>query len=421
LSQPDSRRATYRQSQGDSFPTSLRLELGDNQLIYEKQSFAAPGRPPEGLRYGENPGQEAALYRLVSGRAQFGPTTYLGPEAAIVSALGETGLETVGGKSPSMTNFTDLDAGLNLLRWLERPAAVIIKHNNPSGAAQGGSLESCFQRAYQGDELSAFGGVVVFNRPVSLDCARLVEELYVEVVAAPDFEAGSLASLAKRPDIRVFKLPNFDKLTSLGRSIQIKSLLDGGLILHQSLVNAIRTPADFQPARVERQGQIYETSRAPTATEYDDLIFGWAVLNAVSSNSVVVVKDQATVAIAGGQQSRLGVVQLAINKAYQNYCQSRSRELHQTPFWQIARNAEPELAQAIHEEAKNRRAGLLGASLVSDGFFPFRDAVLEALSEGISALAHPGGSLRDWDSIEACNANQPPAAMVFTGQRAFKH
>jgi phosphoribosylaminoimidazolecarboxamide formyltransferase/IMP cyclohydrolase len=411
----------YRRVLPDHFPDRVVLEIGDSRLVYQKQFFAEEGEEPQGLRYGENPGQEAALFRLTSGSLTLGGVEYVGPEAALVSALGEPGLMSGARKRPSMTNFTDLDAALSLLRWVEKPCAVIIKHNNPSGAAIGGSLASCFSRAFRADQLSAFGGVVVFNRPLDLDAAKLATELFVEVVAAPDFEEGVLDVFAKKPDIRVFKLKNFHRLPELSRSIQIKSLTDGGLIFHQSMVNAIRRVEDFLPAKVERKGVVYESKRAPTPKEYEDLIFAWAVVCSLSSNSVVVVKDEATVAVAGGQQSRLGVTRLAIDKAYHNYCQLRSQELHQTPFWRLAQNADPALTMAIESEARRNKAGLIGASLASDGFFPFPDAVLTAMEQGISAFAHPGGSLEDSESIEAVNAFNPPAAMVFTGQRAFKH
>ncbi|MDR1607453.1 MAG: IMP cyclohydrolase [Deltaproteobacteria bacterium] len=413
-------RNSYRQIQTDSFPNQIRLELGDQSLTYEKQLFGADPSQRQGLRYGENPGQQAALYRPTRGGFQLDGANCQGAEYPLVSALGRPGLMSGGQKHPSMTNFTDLDAALSLLRWLEKPAAVIIKHNNPSGAAQGGSLASCFLRAFQGDALSAFGGVAVFNRPLDKETSELINQMYLEVVAAPGFEDGVLSILNKKPDVRIFEIPNLDKLGTLPRIIQIKSLIDGGLILHQSMVNVIRSPEDFWPAETERQGVTYRVARSPNERETADLIFGWAVLNVVSSNSVVVVKDEATVAIAGGQQSRLGVVQLAINKAYQNFCQTRAQETKGQDYWRLLRS-EPEVAQAIAAEAQAQKAGLLGSSLVSDGFFPFRDSVLEALSQGVSAFAHPGGSLQDWDSIVACNENDPPAAMVFTGQRAFRH
>jgi phosphoribosylaminoimidazolecarboxamide formyltransferase/IMP cyclohydrolase len=411
----------YRQILTDHFPDEIQLLVGPTTLIYQKQLFTHPKEGLKGLRYGENPGQEAALYRQVKGSLELGGQKYLGPEAATVSALGEPGLMSGGEKHPSMTNFTDLDAGLNLAKWLTKPAAIIIKHNNPSGVAIGGSLSSCFLRAYRADELSSFGGVVVFNRPLDLETAKLIGQFYVEVVAAPDFAEGVLDLLTQKPDLRVFKVPGMDKLAESGRSLLIKSLADGGLILHQSMVNRIRTSADFLPAKATRKGETIEALRTPTPEESEDLILAWAVLNAVSSNSVVVVKNETTVAIAGGQQSRLGVVQLAIDKAYHNYCQLRSQELHQSPYWRLARDADPALTRAIAQEAKNAKAGLIGASLASDGFFPFPDAVMEAMAHGISAFAHPGGSLQDFDSIKAVNDHSPPAAMVFTGQRAFKH
>ncbi|MDR0549295.1 MAG: IMP cyclohydrolase [Deltaproteobacteria bacterium] len=411
----------YRQILGDSFPAQVELKIGQRNLVYQKQLFASAEAEPQGLRYGENPGQAAALYRLTDGQLTLGDQTFVGPNAALISALGQKGLMSGGQKHPSMTNFTDLNAALSLLRWLTKPAAVIVKHNNPSGAAQGGTLASCFTRAYRADQLSAFGGVVAFNRPLDVETAKLVGQLYVEVVAAPDFEEGTTAILAQKPDVRVFQLPNLDQLKTCGPALQIKSLIDGGLILHEPWVNAIKTPQDFLPAKVERKGQVYAANRTPTPQEYEDLIFAWAVIGTVSSNSVVIVRDETTVAIAGGQQSRLGVVQLAIDKAYHNFCQLRAQELKQTPYWRLARSEDPSLTLAIATEAKNCRAGLIGASLASDGFFPFPDAVLTALDEGVTAFAHPGGSLDDWESIETVNNHLPPAAMVFTGQRAFQH
>ncbi len=277
-------------------------------------------------------------------------------------------------------------------------------------------------------QVAAFGGAAVLNRPVDRGCARLMNSRYLEVVAAPDFEEGALEILTSKKDLRVFKIKNIDRLQDLAvkRFLDIKSLMDGGLVLQQSAQNAILSAKDFLPARTEHQGRVHAPERKPTARELNDLVFGWAVEQGVTSNSVLFVKNGVTVAIGAGGQDRVGIVEAAIFKAYRNYADSLSQELHHRSYKELQlaverKEVSKEILRDIDKAAREAKAGLIGAAMVSDAFFPFRDGVDTALRQGVSAIAHPGGSLRDWEAIEAVNQARPKAAMVFTGQRAFKH
>ncbi|MCA1987880.1 MAG: IMP cyclohydrolase, partial [Desulfarculus sp.] len=160
--------------------------------------------------------------------------------------------------------------------------------------------------------------------------------------------------------------------------------------------------------------------------ELDDAVFGWAVEQGVSSNSVLYVKDGVTVGIGTGEQDRVGVARIAVHKAYTKYANQLAWERHAKKYDELALLAgqgqfDPALIAAIDADTRAAKAGLPGSVMISDAFFPFRDGVDVGLKEGVTCVVHPGGSLRDWESIEACNQADPPAAMVFTGQRAFKH
>ena len=425
----------YRQIICEHFPDQLTLILGETTLIYRKQQYKIKhdsGRDTlGGLRYGENPGQEAALYRLVNGHLALAGVKYIRPDDALVSALADddpaVNMMFGCGKHPSKTNMTDVDAGLGILRYLcDQPAAVIIKHNNPSGAARNASLKKAFEAAWNADPLAAFGGALVVNRAIDKDSAGLMVKRYLEVVAAPDFEDGALDILLRRRDLRVFKIKHIDRLKDYGRHLDIKSLMDGGLILQQSAVNAVLKPEDFLPAAVIHNGLAFRAQRRPTVREVSDLLFGWAVEQGVTSNSVLFVKNGATVAIGAGGQDRVGIVEMAIWKAYRNFLENLCRKTMGLPFKDL------ELAAAGNAELKRRKeefqaaaqaaqGGLKGAVMVSDGFFPFRDGIDAALKHGVRAIAHPGGSINDHEGIEAVNQARPRAAMVFTGQRAFRH
>ncbi len=339
-------RAQYRQVMQDHFPEEISLKIGDTTLIYHKEVYKIkPEEGPateSGLRYGENPGQEAALYRLVNGHISKAGIKYDGAKDALVSALDagrpDGNIKCGCGKHPSKTNLTDVDAALGILRYLsDKPAAVIIKHNNPSGAALGRTAKSAFSKAWEADRVAAFGGAAVLNRPVDKACAKMMNSRYLEVVAAPDYEEGALEILGRKKDLRIFKIKNIDKLKTYAakRFLDIKSLMDGGLVLQQSSKNAILSPKDFLPAKAEHGGQVYTPNRQPSARELSDLVFGWAVEQGVTSNSVLFVKDGATVAIGAGGQDRVGIVEMAVFKARRNFAEALCGERHQMSYKEL--------------------------------------------------------------------------------------
>ncbi|RUM88459.1 MAG: IMP cyclohydrolase [Thermodesulfatator sp.] len=423
----------YREIKGDHFPAEIRINFGEQTLVYRKRTWKIEVEPgiieERGLRYGENPDQEAALYELVNGNLVLGECEYIQPGWGLVSSLREEDLLQFG-KHPSKTNLTDVDNALNVLRYLSRkPCCVIVKHNNPCGVAYGESLAEAFLRAFRADRIAAFGGAIALNRPVDKACAEAISEQYFEVVAAPEYEEGAVEILKKRKNLRIIRIRRLDRLEEYwGKQVvEFKSLMDGGLILQQSQVNRVRGPEDLKPAVAKKpDGTEVRCRREPTEREIQDMLFGWAVEMGVTSNSVLFVKDECTVAIGTGEQDRVGVTEIAIFKAYTKYADLLCYDRYGIPYKQleleIRKGQRPESQKMeIDEETQVARAGLPGSVMVSDAFFPFRDAVDVAIREGISAIIQPGGSLRDWESIEACNEAEPPVAMVFTGQRVFKH
>jgi len=425
-------KAMYRTVMADHFPPEMTIAFGDQKLVYRKRTWKLPDSKGEviemGLRYGENPGQEAALYELVGGHLTLGGCHFLDPGSGLTSAIDEAAMVQAG-KHPGKTNLTDLDNGLNIIKFLQRkPAAVILKHNNPCGAAWAENLAAAYDKANLADRIAAFGGAAVFNRALDKTCAELVSQNYLEVIAAPDFEAGTLEILKKAKDLRIIKIPRFDRLEQLvqARYVEFKSLIDGGLIVQQSPLNAILQKEDFKPATAIYQGKEYRCTRQPTAREYQDLLFGWWVEQGITSNSVIFVKDGCTVGIGTGEQDRVGVAEIAVFKAYTKYADALCFKQFGLPY----KNLELEILQAkrdasdrttIDLAAQEAKGGLMGSVMISDAFFPFRDGVDVGIRQGISAVAHAGGSVRDYEVIEACNEAEPPVAMVFTGQRCFKH
>ena len=418
----------YKTLQKDAFPDTLTIELGHERLRYRKRAWTLEGEE-KGLRYGENPDQPAALYELSEGGISCGNIAWRSPGQGIVSAVDEAQMIQAG-KHPGKTNLTDVDNGVNILQYLtKRPAALILKHNNPCGAAwSDGGIGVALHNAFWCDRIAAFGGAVVVNRPLSLEAAEIIAANYFEVVAAPDFESGVLDVVTRRKNLRIFKLPALGDLSRLPESsfLDIKSLADGGLIIQKSFVNRVRSVEDFLPASARAEDGSFVSARAPDAREAEDLLFAWAVEAGVISNSVIFAKNGATAAIGAGEQDRVGCVDLAIHKAHAKYADTLIFKECQMSLYELmlksgtdAKSAE--LLEDIEGRVKKARAGLQGAVLVSDGFFPFRDGVDVALRQGVQAIAQPGGSLRDMEVIAACNEAAPQAAMVFTGQRSFKH
>ncbi len=408
----------YRTIVPDQFPPQMEIsfvdENGRQTLYYERVSWAVEG-VQQGLRYGENPGQEAALYRLVNGNLVLGDTQTLQPGRYLASDI-----ELLqSGKHPGKTNLTDADNALNILRYLtEQPGAVIVKHNNPCGVALSDSLESAYHKAYMADRVAAFGGCIALNRPVDRATAEGIADQYAEVVAAPDFEAGVLDILGRRKNLRVIRIQNIETLQSFvgERVVEFKSLIDGGIIAQWSFVPQAQTAADLKLAECEYQGKTYRIKRPPTEAEYQDLIFGWLVESGITSNSVIYVKNQVTVGIGTGEQDRVGVAEIARDKAYRKLADRYCFERYQIPYNDLKdESKKAEIDRRVAEE----KGGLIGASMVSDAFFPFRDGVDVGIREGITAVVQPGGSGNDYQSIEACNAAD--VTMVYTGQRSFKH
>jgi phosphoribosylaminoimidazolecarboxamide formyltransferase/IMP cyclohydrolase len=308
------------------------------------------------LRYGENPHQKAAFYVEPGAR-----------HACVGTA------EQLHGKELSYNNLLDLDSAFNLVREFDTPAAVVIKHNNPCGAATAETLVEAFKKAYEGDPLSAYGGVLGFNREVDEATAQQITEpnRFIECVIAPGYSEAAFRLLTTRPswkkNVRLLRTGAI-RAAAEARSLDFRRV-DGGLLVQTRDVEA----DDFAQAKAV-------TKRAPTAAEMADLHFAWKVCKHVKSNAIVLAKGGMLVGVGAGQMSRVDSVHIAARKA----------------------------GERVH-----------GAVLASDAFFPFRDNVDEAARAGVTAIVQPGGSMRDQDSIQACDEHG--LAMVFTGVRHFRH
>lgn len=417
---------------GDSFPMEMKITFGEQTLVYRKKTWKIPmddGTVDErGVRYGENPDQEAALYELINGNLILGNCKFIEPGNGLVSAIDVSDMLQVG-KHPGKINLTDIDNGLNIIKYMaKQPAAVILKHNNPCGAAYNSSLATAFNNALRGDRIAAFGGAVVLNRSCDQETAKLLAENYLEVVCAPDFENGTLDILKQRKNLRIIKIDGIDKLSEFEkhRFVDFKSLIDGGIIAQQSAINSIRRFEDLTPATATWEGNTYHCEREPTEREIDDMIFGWAVEHGVTSNSVLYVKNGCTVGIGTGEQDRVGVAEIAVHKAYIKYADILCFDKLGIGYADLELDIQQgkrsgDIREEIDTQVKQDKAGLPGSVMISDAFFPFRDGADVGIAQGISAILQAGGSMRDFETIEACNAANPQVAMMFTGQRSFKH
>ncbi len=417
---------------GDNFPLDMTISFGDQTLVYRKKTWKITkedGTTEErGLRYGENPNQEAALFELVNGNLVLGDCAFIKPGNGLVSGITVDDMLQVG-KHPGKINLTDVDNGLNILKYLvDKPAAVILKHNNPCGAAIGDTLAHAYDKANRCDRIAAFGGAVITSKAIDRETAELMAKNYLEVVCAPEFDEGTLEILAQRKNLRVIRISRIDRLADFEkyRFVDFKSLIDGGIIVQQSAINTIRSVDDLKPATATHKGKDYHCERQPTQREIDDMIFGWAVEHGVTSNSVIYVKDGCTTGIGTGEQDRVGVAEIAVHKAYIKYADITCFDKFGCPYADLALAVEqgkrdPADKEEIDAKVKADRAGLPGSVMISDAFFPFRDAADVGIQEGITAILQSGGSMRDYESIEACNQADPQVAMMFTGQRSFKH
>ncbi len=418
-------KAAYQTILGDAFTPEMEIAFIDGAkrqtLKYEKVAWEIDGAR-KGLRYGENPGQEAAVYKLVNGNLVLGDVEMLAPGNTLAS---EPEL-LQSGKHPGKTNLTDADNALNILRYLtEQPCVVIVKHNNPCGVAMADTLADAYFKANKADRLAAFGGCIALNREVDLETARLIAENYAEVVVAPEFAPGVMAVFAAKKNLRVMRVRNMARLHDFvaQRVVDFKSLMDGGLVAQWSFVPEARTADKLLPAECRRKdGAVHRIQRLPTPQESADLVFGWLVEAGVTSNSVLYVKDGVTVGIGTGEQDRVGVAEIARDKAYRKLADWLAWERHGTPYNELALklgSAGEGYRTEIDAAVQARKGGLIGCSMVSDAFFPFRDGVEVGIREGVTAIVQPGGSIKDWDVIDCCN--DAGVAMVFTGQRSFKH
>ena len=414
----DDLKKAYRTIVDEHFPSNMEIAFveGDERqtLFYEKVSWEVGGER-KGLRYGENPGQPAALYKLINGNLTLGEVETIAPGRWLVADAELLQF----GKHPGKINLTDADNALNILRYLtDRPAATIMKHNNPSGVALADTLADAYLKADLADHVAAFGGCIALNRAVDVDTAQAISERYAEVVIAPEFEEGVVEILAKRKNLRIMKIGNIARLQEFAalRTVDFKSLIDGSVIAQLSFVPQTRTRDDLLSAQTTYKGQDYRVVRQPTDKEVDDMLFGWMVEAGVTSNSVIYVKDGVTVGIGTGEQDRVGVAEIARDKAYRKLADRFAFERHGKL---LALLDDEDARREIRDEVNQLHGGLRGAAMVSDAFFPFRDGIDIGLKEGVTAVIQPGGSINDYQSIEACN--EFGATMVFTGQRSFKH
>ncbi len=298
------------------------------------------------LRYGENPHQAGARYRAAGSSGWW--------DTAVVH----------GGKAMSYLNLFDTEAAWRLVHRLgDEPCAVVVKHANPCGAAVGSDIADAYLSAHRCDPMSAFGGVVAVNRPVTPAMAEALSEVFTEVVVAPAYEPDALALLGERKNLRVLEAgpPGWPELDVRG--------IDGGLLV-QTADDLVAEPSVWRVV----------TEREPTGAEWADLEFAWRVVARVSSNAIVLVKNRCAVGIGAGQQNRRDASRIAAEKA---------------------------AGRAI------------GGACASDAFFPFRDGLDAAADAGVTAVVQPGGSLRDDEVVAAADAHG--MAMVFTDERHFRH
>lgn len=328
-----------QQRQDESFPHTLTV-------TFEKV---------QDMRYGENPHQRAAFYREI-GRQK----------GSLADAV------QLNGKELSFNNINDTNGALELLKEFEEPTAVACKHGNPCGVGSGEDILEAWEKAYDADKTSVFGGIVVFNRPVGEALAKRLAEVFLEIIVAPAYESEALSLLKEKKNLRILQLADISVPQGV-EALDFKKV-NGGLIVQT-------IDRELLP-----EGELAVVTKAkPTEKQMEDLLFAWKVAKYVKSNGIALAKDKQTIGIGPGQVNRVWALRQSVEHA---------REL-------------------LGEDA------LQGAVLASDAFFPFADCVEAAREEGISAIIQPGGSVNDQDSIDLCNQCQ--IAMVFTGMRHFRH
>jgi len=352
-----------------AFGATARYDAAISRWLFEQEK--ATGRKPSGfpdtfalagvkvgdLRYGENPHQAAAYYR-VSGSS----------EPGVANA------RVLGGKSLSYNNLVDLDAALGLAKEFTGPFACVVKHNNPCGAAEARSLAEALEQAWEGDPVSAFGSVLAVTRVVDLASAEFLVSgnRFVEAILAPGFAPEAFELLTRKPkwgkNVRLLDGGDWSRVGRDARDLEVKKVVGGFLVQDRDLATS------------EADQRKVVTKRAPTAAEMEGLLFAERIAKHVKSNAIVLAGGTRVLGVGAGQMSRVDSVRLAVAKAG-----ARAR----------------------------------GSVVGSDAFFPFPDGVVAALEAGVTAVLQPGGSVRDEEVISACDARD--AAMVFTGTRHFRH
>ena len=400
----------------DKFPPNIEISFvnGDKRqtLIYEKVQWDVGGHS-QSLRYGDNPGQAAALYCLQNGNLILGEVENIAPGKNLASK--PELLQQ--GKHPGKINISDADRALAHLRSLmDRPAAVIIKHGNPSGLAHGASIAQACSKAIECDRVSTFGGCVGVNGPMDLETAQIIIHANTDLVVAPEFEHGVLGKLAQRESMRVLRIKNMKRLSEYAflPVVDFTSLMDGGLIVQWSQLPKQITVGDLKPATALHEGGIYRIKRQVRPVVVDDMLFAWKVVCAMSSNAVVFVKDGATVGIGTGQQDSLTAAEVARDKAYRKLADHIALKRFNKIFAAVDH---PQTIESIMNDVGELKGGLIGSVMASDAFFPTGNGVILAIKEGVGGIIQPGGSTLDYLGIEACNEAQIP--MVFTGERSF--
>ena len=322
------------------FMKKTNVELPETMtLTFEKK---------QNLRYGENPHQKAAYY-----------TSIKDTEGTLSDAV------KLHGKELSFNNINDTNGALEILKEYEEPTVVAVKHGNPSGVGSGENIYEAYKKAYECDKVSIFGGIIVSNGEVGEKTAKLINEIFIEVVVAPSYSEKALEILKSKKNIRILKLDNISKNDY--KDYNIKKVL-GGLLVQERDIKLLGDELKIV------------TDKKPTDKEMEDLLFAWKAVKNTKSNAIVLAKDKGTVAVGPGQVSRIWALENAI------------------------------------KQGEDR---IKGSVMASDAYFPFKDCVEEAYKAGVTAIIQPGGSIRDEESIEA--ANKYGIAMVFTGVRHFKH
>jgi phosphoribosylaminoimidazolecarboxamide formyltransferase/IMP cyclohydrolase len=313
------------------------------------ESYTVTYEKVQDLRYGENPHQAAAFYREP-----------LAGQGNIATA------KQLHGKELSYNNINDGNAALSIVKEFSEPAVVAVKHTNPCGVGTGSTIFEAYQKAYESDPVSIFGGIIAANRPIDKETALQLKEIFLEIIMAPSFTEEALEILKQKKNLRLLELGD---ITPKEKAAWKITSVEGGMLVQEEDTKQI-TEADLEVV----------TDRKPTEEEIQQLLFAWKIVKHVKSNAIVLTKDNMTVGVGAGQMNRVGAARIAIEQAGE----------------------------------KSR-----GSVLASDAFFPMPDTVEEAAKAGIAAIIQPGGSIRDEDSIKA--ANEHGIAMVFTKVRHFKH